>query len=147
MQIPSNGRETERASVVESEGYPSPGYAWYVVAVLTLAYVFSFIDRQILNLLVGPIQRDLEIGEKQMSLLMGASFAVFYTLFGIPLGRLADTWTRSWRWWIVLTTKCNSRRRNARRAERFGVTASHLLRQSQEPEHRDHEPGIVHRAP
>ena len=52
-------------------------YAWYVVAVLTLAYIVSFIDRQILGLLVGPIQRDLDIGEKQISLLMGATFAVF----------------------------------------------------------------------
>ena len=64
----------------ETEVYPAPRYAWYVVALFTLAYVFSFIDRQILNLLVGPIQRDLGIGEKQMSLLMGASFAVFYTV-------------------------------------------------------------------
>jgi MFS family permease len=76
------------------KSYPSLGYAWYVVAVLTLAYVFSFIDRQILNLLVGPIQRDLGISEKKMSLLMGASFAVFYTFFGIPLARLADTRSR-----------------------------------------------------
>src|SRR5690606_37221690 len=71
--------------------YPSPGYAWYVVAVLAIAYIFSFIDRQVLTLLVKPIQADLEITDTQMSLLMGLSFAVFYTLFGIPLGRLADT--------------------------------------------------------
>jgi MFS family permease len=62
--------------------------------VLTLAYVFSFIDRQILTLLVGPIKRDLKINDTQMSLLMGLSFAVFYTLFGIPLGRLADSRSR-----------------------------------------------------
>jgi MFS family permease len=107
-----NGLETERPSEVESDGYPSPRYAWYVVALLTLAYVFSFIDRQILNLLVGPIQRDLDIGEKQMSLLMGASFAVFYTFFGIPLGRLADTWSRRWlvvwgiAFWSLMTAGC-----------------------------------------
>jgi MFS family permease len=59
-----------------------------------IAYVLSFIDRQILSLLVKPIQRDLVISDTQMSLLMGASFAVFYTLFGIPLGRLADTRSR-----------------------------------------------------
>jgi MFS family permease len=56
--------------------------------------VFSFIDRQILNLLVGPIRRDLLIGDTEMSLLMGFSFAVFYTFFGIPMGRLADTRSR-----------------------------------------------------
>jgi MFS family permease len=78
----------------ESEDYPSQTCAWYVVGVLTLAYVVSFIDRQILGLLVGPIQADLGIGDKQMSLLMGLTFAVFYTLFGIPLGRLADTRSR-----------------------------------------------------
>jgi MFS family permease len=95
-----------------SDGYPSAGYAWYVVGLLTLAFVCSFIDRQILNLLVGPIQRDLGIGDKQMSLLMGASFAVFYTLFGIPLGRLADTRSRrrlvvlGITFWSLMTAAC-----------------------------------------
>ncbi|MBL8850282.1 MAG: MFS transporter [Planctomycetaceae bacterium] len=78
----------------EQEEFPAPGYAWYVVAVLTIAYVFSFIDRQIMNFLVGPIRRDLGISDTQISLLMGLSFAIFYTLFGIPLGRLADTRSR-----------------------------------------------------
>jgi MFS family permease len=97
--------------------YPRPPYAWYVVALLTLAYVFSFIDRQILNLLVAPIQRDLGISEKQMSLLMGASFAVFYTLFGIPLGRLADSWSRRWlvvlgiAFWSLMTAGCGFTRK------------------------------------
>ena len=79
---------------VEEEPYPPSGYAWYVVGVLTFIYVFSFIDRQILNLLVRPIRRDLGITEVQMSLLMGFSFAVFYTFFGIPMGRLADSRSR-----------------------------------------------------
>jgi MFS family permease len=76
------------------ESYPSIVYAWYVVGVLTLVYVFSFIDRQILNLLVAPIRRDLGISDTEMSLLMGFSFAVFYTFFGIILGRLADSKSR-----------------------------------------------------
>ena len=58
----------------DPEGYPAAGYAWYVVGVLTLAYIFSFIDRQILSLMVGPIQKDLGIGDMQMSLLMGFTF-------------------------------------------------------------------------
>ena len=74
--------------------YPSPRYAWYVVAVLTLVYVFSFIDRQILSLLVRPLRRDLQITDTEVSVLMGFSFAVFYTFCGIPLGRLADTRSR-----------------------------------------------------
>ncbi len=79
---------------------------------LTLAYVFSFIDRQILNLMVDPIRRDLDISEKQMSLLMGLSFAVFYTFLGIPLGRLADTRSRraiiaaGIACWSVMTAGC-----------------------------------------
>ena len=60
-----NRLKTERASEVKSESYPSPRYAWYVVACSTLAYVFSFIDRQIFSLLVGPIERDLAIGESR----------------------------------------------------------------------------------
>ena len=100
------------ASPLERESYPPAGAAWYVVGVLTLAYIFSFIDRQILNLMVDPIRRDLDISEKQMSLLMGASFAVFYTLLGIPLGRLADTRSRraiiavGIAVWSVMTAGC-----------------------------------------
>jgi MFS family permease len=94
------------------EQYPSASYAWYVVGVLTLVYVFSFIDRQILNLLVRPIRRDLGISDTEMSLLMGFSFAVFYTFFGIPLGRLADTRSRrtiiavGFAFWSLFTAGC-----------------------------------------
>jgi MFS family permease len=72
----------------------SLAYPWFVVAILMVAYVFSFVDRQILNLLVAPIRRDLGISDTQMSLLMGFSFAIFYTILGIPLGRLADRCSR-----------------------------------------------------
>ena len=51
--------------------YPPSRYAWYVVAVLMVVYIFSFIDRQILNLLVTPIKADLGISDSQMSYLMG----------------------------------------------------------------------------
>jgi MFS family permease len=65
-------------------------YAWYVVAILMLIYVSSFIDRQVLTLLVGPMKRDLHLSDTQISLLMGFSFAIFYTLLGIPAGLVAD---------------------------------------------------------
>ena len=77
-----------------AEGKPALAYAWFVVAVLMLAYMFSFVDRQILNLLVAPIRRDLGISDTQISLLMGFSFAVFYTICGIPLARIADNSSR-----------------------------------------------------
>lgn len=92
----------------------SPGYAWFVVAILMVAYVFSFIDRQILSLLVVPIRRDLAISELQMSLLMGFSFALFYTILGIPLGRLADSKSRrgiiaaGLVIWSVMTAMCGT---------------------------------------
>lgn len=85
---PENNREEQE------QPYPASGYAWFVVSVLTLVYIFSFIDRQILNLLVRPIRRDLGITDFQISLLMGFTFALFYTFFGIPLGRLADSRSR-----------------------------------------------------
>jgi MFS family permease len=77
-----------------NNGYPSSARAWVTVAILMVAYVLSFVDRQILNLLVEPIRRDLLINDTQMSLLMGLSFALFYTICGIPLGRVADTRSR-----------------------------------------------------
>jgi MFS family permease len=64
--------------------------SWYVVAVLMLAYISSFIDRQVLALLVEPIKRDFGISDTQVGLLIGFSFALFYTFLGIPIGRLAD---------------------------------------------------------
>jgi MFS family permease len=69
-------------------------YAWYVVGVLMLANVSSFIDRQIMALLVDPIRSDLRISDTQMSLLLGLAFAVFYSLMGFPIGRLADRRSR-----------------------------------------------------
>jgi MFS family permease len=74
--------------------YPSAAYSWFVVGVLTLAYISSYIDRQVLSLLVGPVRRDLRISDTQVSLLMGASFALFYTLLGLPIARLADSRSR-----------------------------------------------------
>lgn len=70
--------------------YPTSGQSWYLVFVLMIFYVFSFIDRQIISLLIGPIKRDLEISDTQIGLLSGFSFALFYCLLGIPIGWLAD---------------------------------------------------------
>jgi MFS family permease len=69
-------------------------YAWYALFVLVLVYIINFIDRQILSILVGDIKRDLGVSDAQIGFLYGTAFAVFYALFGIPLGRLADSWYR-----------------------------------------------------
>lgn len=73
---------------------PKLGYAWYVVLALTGVYMLSFVDRQILALLVGPMERDLHITDTQVGLLGGPAFALFYTFMGLPLGRLVDTRNR-----------------------------------------------------
>lgn len=70
-------------------------YAWYVLGVLVLVYVVNFIDRQILSILAEDIKRDLGVSDSQLGFLYGTAFAVFYALFGIPLGRLADNWVRT----------------------------------------------------
>ncbi|MDZ4731112.1 MAG: MFS transporter [Xanthomonadales bacterium] len=75
--------------------YPKPSVAWFAVLVLMLAYTFSFIDRLILSLLVEPIKLDLGLSDVKISLLQGLSFAVFYTLAGIPVGRFVDSSKRT----------------------------------------------------
>jgi MFS family permease len=70
------------------------GYAWYVVIALTAIYMLGFVDRQILSLLVRPIKQDLHISDTSVGLLQGLAFALFYTLMGLPLGRVADTRNR-----------------------------------------------------
>ncbi len=70
------------------------GYAWYVLGVLVLIYILNFVDRQILSILANDIKRDLGLSDADLGFLYGTAFAVFYALFGIPLGKLADSWHR-----------------------------------------------------
>jgi len=79
---------------VEQNGYPAPAVAWYTVVVLSVIYMFSFIDRQILVLLIEPVKHDLQISDTQVSLLTGLAFAVLYAVMGVPMGRAADRWSR-----------------------------------------------------
>jgi MFS family permease len=73
-----------------NSAYPAASRANYTLIVLVGAYILSFVDRQIVNLLVGPIRADLRISDFQMSLLQGLAFALFYVTLGLPIGRLAD---------------------------------------------------------
>lgn len=86
--------ESSRPTALSSESYPPLRAAWMALALLLLAYTCSFIDRQILSLLVHPIRADLAISDTQLSLLQGISFAFFYSLLGIPFGMVADRWHR-----------------------------------------------------
>lgn len=69
-------------------------YEWYVVVICMLAYIFSFVDRQILALMIEPIKRDLQLSDTQFSLLHGLAFSLFYAVMGIPIALLADRYSR-----------------------------------------------------
>lgn len=95
------------------EGEGGPGYRWYVVAILLVIYVFSFVDRQIMSLMVGPIKKGLGLEyDWQVGILGGPAFAVFYAIFGIPFGRLADRVNRrsliafGLAFWSLMTAGC-----------------------------------------
>lgn len=100
--------------LVEERDYPPVGAASYALVLLFLAYVLSFIDRQILSLLVGPIRDQFGITDFQYSLLQGAAFALLYTFAGLPLGRLADRVSRKWvisgsvAFWSLATMACGA---------------------------------------
>jgi len=76
------------------DSFRASGYSYYVLFVLFIVYVLNFADRNILSILGEDIKRDLGISDSQLGFLYGTAFAVFYALFGIPLGRLADVWLR-----------------------------------------------------
>lgn len=92
--------------------WPSPGRAWYAVGVLFIAVIFSFVDRIILSLLVDPIKADLGLTDTDMAFLLGVAFAVFFALFGLPIGRWADRYSRRLIigvgifLWSVMTVAC-----------------------------------------
>ena len=86
--------ETSQNSMVPTNK-TSEGYAWFVVFVLSLATIVSYIDRQVINLLVEPIKASLSISDTQISLLQGFSFAIFYAVLALPIARLADTGKRT----------------------------------------------------
>lgn len=87
---------------------------WLVIILLMLAYTFSFMDRYIVNLLVDPMKEDLHLTDTQVSLLLGISFALFYAILGIPLGRLADKKSRTGiiaagiTVWSIMTALCGT---------------------------------------
>ncbi len=92
--------------------YPTPAVAWSMVAALSFAYMFSIVDRSIIALLIDPMKADLEITDTQISLLTGFAFAGIYAVTSLPMGRVADLWSRKYVLtfgiivWSILTIGC-----------------------------------------
>jgi len=119
---------------VDGEGadgaWPASRVAWGTVAVLAFVQGINAVDRHLINLLVGPIKADLGISDAEVGLLLGLSFAIFYTTVGVPIGRLADAWSRrliiaiGTAFWSVATVCCGLAQNFAQLfAARVGVGA------------------------
>src|SRR4029078_6459327 len=67
-------------------------YAWHALGLLTFVYVLNFLDRTLIYILFQPIKKEMAFSDLQLAMLGTTSFAIFYTLLGIPFGRLCD-WT------------------------------------------------------
>ena len=76
--------------MTENNPYASSGARYYAVGLLTVVYMFNFVDRQLLAILQESIKADLLLSDAQLGLLTGFAFAVFYVTAGIPIARWAD---------------------------------------------------------
>ncbi|MEH6552051.1 MAG: MFS transporter [Pseudomonadales bacterium] len=91
---------------------PGSAYTTYVLVTLLLAYILSFIDRNVLAMLVGPIRQQFDISDFQFSILHGWAFTLFYIFLGLPIGWLADRYSRKWIitggvfFWSLMTCLC-----------------------------------------
>jgi MFS family permease len=72
-----------------------PAYSWYALALLTAVYVLNFLDRTLIYILFTPIKKEMAFSDLQLALLGTTSFVIFYTLLGVPFGRLADRASRT----------------------------------------------------
>jgi MFS family permease len=95
-QTPAADRSQSPSSLPQNPQEHTVGgpYAYYVLGVLFVVYIFNFIDRQILAILLQPIKDDLKISDTALGFLTGFAFAAFYTVAGLPLARIADRWVR-----------------------------------------------------
>jgi MFS family permease len=86
-----------------AEQAASLAYRSYVLVILVIVYTFNFIDRQIVGILAVPIKAELHLSDSQLGLMGGLAFALFYTLLGIPIARLADRVSRTGIMTVALT--------------------------------------------
>lgn len=119
---------TTLRSAADTTAYPPRSRAWFVVALLTLAYAVSLLDRWILSLLVEPVKAHFALSDTQMGLLMGPAFALLYVGLGLPFGWLADRYSRraiiaaGMAFWCAATAACGLAQSYLQlAAARFGV--------------------------
>src|SRR3954471_22007239 len=86
--------DAARAGDATQAGQKISGAAWYALAVLTLVYVLNFLDRTLIYILFTPIKAEMKFSDLQLALLGTTSLVIFYTLLGVPFGRLADRTSR-----------------------------------------------------
>lgn len=72
----------------------SAAYRYYVLGLLTIIYAINFLDRQIVTIIAPYLKEDMGVSDAQIGLLFGTAFALFYAVFGLPLAKLADGWSR-----------------------------------------------------
>lgn len=108
--------------------YQKKSYRYYALGILTLVYVFNFIDRQVIVILSEYIIEDLNLTLTQYGMLSGIAFAAIYCFFGIPIARIADKGNRrnviaiSLTLWSLFTALCGSAQNFWQLfAARFGV--------------------------
>ena len=66
------------------------GRAYYALALLAVANLVNYIDRNLLSILAEAIKKDLQITDAQLGFLFGTAFATLFAVVGIPAGRIAD---------------------------------------------------------
>jgi len=93
-EISSEGETAPSAGSEEPNRGFSEGYRRYALGLLLTVYIFNFIDRQILSILLESIKRDLSLSDTQLGFLSGIAFAIFYSTLGIPIARWADRGSR-----------------------------------------------------
>src|SRR6476620_10183667 len=79
----------EKAQMIKEEGSVR-SYSWYALWLLTLVYVFNYLDRTIIYILLPLIKKEMAFTDLQLAMLGSMSFVIFFTVLGTPFGRLAD---------------------------------------------------------
>ncbi len=89
---------TDQTNAEQAKDTPWPSFrrGWLLVALLALASVVSQFDRTVINLMVGPIKAEFGLNDTAFGSLQSVAFGIFYVIACIPLGRIADNWSRRW---------------------------------------------------